>query len=854
MMRTVTLALAASAVCLRVSAQVQTFEDGYWPAIRLAAQEPDGPVHAAGSGEAWGQWNLNENWQPGGNSPWNPWGSSDTATGIPQSMETAADGSAISIWTRKGDGTIFVCSQHGNIGVTAWLSGLNGPAALARALVDSHSNLWVTEAALNIRKAPPRQNQSLVHTIIPDELWPSGNATNRLPVPMAEDARGRIWFWSDCRLGDDARGAIHGVLIHENGAITNRPVLQGVPDGRISVIAPLDGNTLWLAVRYQGIFSVNPDTLAGAQVAEPETNAFRFVQNIFSVGRDRFVISGSQADFNHDGLVSVLWRWRDGRWTKVVDGLDTDASPEQLAGRHWTVTKDGLWLGSFGMGGWFVPLDDRPTQAINWQKNSPFDTINRWFHLKGGQMMGLQFGRGAIVADPALLMEPPVRPASAAVIHTARPLVQTENGSVFGFLRGRQGMLCEWYGRSWHEHPLPDDFQPDGGYETILDSLNRIWWVHLPYSTPDSTPTCIFDRARAQFEKFSSYPSALQAQLSHLPGLRLGANEYFAPKFSTNGQICFEDSFWKLYYFNGHVWHEWEKSKISNPQPWYQARVNPFFATDGSLAVTLNNVTWSFSELEGWRTNTVARPAEDGKIVPGENPFPPAPPPGSSIESTATDRLGVCWLTSGGKLFRSAFGLTRECFPANEPEPFADGRKLTEVLTDNLGNAFLRTSVQGRDEYVLLPAREPLPRAKAELVENDDDGVVLKLAADIPSPLFIWRLDDAPWSRASTNQTLRLDDLPAGRHRVRVIALDQQLQVSPDAAAVFIEPLLAPAERIQEWMKELGDKDYTRREAAVRGLSRNARSALPALREARQSETDPDRRWWLDAAIQQCEH
>jgi len=31
-------------------------------------------------------------------------------------------------------------------------------------------------------------------------------------------------------------------------------------------------------------------------------------------------------------------------------------------------------------------------------------------------------------------------------------------------------------------------------------------------------------------------------------------------------------------------------------------------------------------------------------------------------------------------------------------------------------------------------------------------------------------------------------------------------------------------------------------------------TALPALREARDSESDPDRRWWLDAAIQQCDH
>ena len=505
------------------------------------------------------------------------------------------------------------------------------------------------------------------------------------------------------------------------------------------------------------------------------------------------------------------------------------------------------------MGGWFVPLDDGPPQAINWQKNSPFDTVNRWFQLKNGQMLGLQFGRGAIIADPALLTQNPVRPASASIIHPTRPLVQTGDGRVFGLLRGRQGMFCEWAGQGWHEYPMPENFQPDGSYEMTTDSLNRIWWIRFVYSSWESAPTCFFDPARQRFESFPSYASALQAQLPRLPALRLGSNEYFAPKFSTDGRICYEDRFFKLHYFNGRVWHEWEKSKISHPQPWYQAMVNPFFAADGSLTVTLNNVTWSFSELDGWRTNAAARPAEENKIVPLKNTVSPAPPAGASIDSTVTDRLGVCWLTSGGQLFRSAFGVTRECFPANEPQPFADGRKLTQALVDNSGNAFLRTSVQGRDEYVLLPAREPLPRATAKLVENGDEGVTLQLSANIPSPLFSWRLDDAPWEKAATNQTLRFDELSAGRHRVGVIALDGQLQASPEAAEVSFETVSVPLEQIKKWIAQLGDKDFTRREAAVRGLARQAKLALPALREARDSERDPDRRWWLDAAIQQCD-
>jgi hypothetical protein len=853
-MRTSILAVAACAVCLRVSAQVETYETGTWAAIRVAAQETNGPIHAAGSGEAWGQWNLNENWRPGDNPPWNPWGSDDTARGVPFSMEKAGDGSVISIWTNRSDGKVFILTQRGNIGVQGSVSGIAGPAALVRVLVDSQSNLWVTEAGMNIYKVPPHQNRTLVHAITPGEIGTTGTATNRLPVSMAEDARGRIWFWSDFRYVNGGNGEFHAVLIHENGAVVRHATLEGLPDARIFVIAPMDGNALWIASCYDGIVSVNLDTLAGTRIAEPETNAFSTVQNMFAIGADRYVLSGSQYEYRRDGLLSTLWRQRGGQWTKVIDGLDIGAVPDQLADRHWSVTKDGLWLGSFGMGGWFVPPDDRPAQAINWQKNSPFDSINRWFQLKGGQMMGLQFGRGALVADAVLLTQEPARRASALVFQAACPLVQTEDGRVFGFLRGRPGMFCKWERSGWHEYPLPEGLGPDWGFETSVDSLNRIWWLQLPDSTRNSTPCFIFDPARGQFERYSSYPSALQAQLPRLPALRLGSNEYFAPKFSADGRICFEDRFLKLYYFNGRVWNEWEKSKISNPQNWYQPMVNPFFATDGSLAVTLNNATWSFSELEGWRTNAAARPPEESKIAPGRKPFPSAPPAGAKFESTITDRLGVCWVTAGGQLYRSAFGLTRACFAANEPEPFADGRRLADVIVDNPGNAFFDATIRGHLEYVLVPAHEPLPHATVKLLENGEEGVTLQLAANIDSPLFSWQMDDAPWSQTATNRTLRFDELSPGRHCARVVVLDEHLQTDPQAAEITFDVISAAPGQIQKWMAQLGDPDFARREAAVRGLARQAKAALPALREARGSESDPDRRWWLDAAIQQCEH
>jgi hypothetical protein len=866
-MRIKILAAAACAVCLQISAQVDIYETGTWPDIRVAAQETNGTIHAAGVGDAWRAWNWNENWQPSyNNSPWNAWGSSDTGGAVPVSMDTAGDGSVISLWENKTDGSVLALLQSGNYGGTARLAGIRGPAERVRVLMDSQANLWVTEAGVNICQATSRQNYHrqtppLVHAITLGELWPGGNATNRLPVSMAEDARGRIWFWSNCLLGDDSRGAIRGVLIHENGGVTNCATLAGVPAGRISVIAPLDGTNLWLAVRDAGIFSVNPDTLAGTRVEAPEKNAFLVVQQIFSVGEDRYVISGAPWEFNSHGLRSALWRWRDGQWKKLVDGLDIYGSSEQLADRRWLVTKEGLWLGAFGLGGWFVPLDDGPAQVINWQKNSPLDTIHRWFQLKDGRMLGLQFGRGGIIADAALLAQKPAMPPTARIVPmtfflpTTSPLVRTTDGKVFAVLCGDEAALNEWDGQQWQRHPFPDKVQPWGSCKITGDSQGRIWLMDALYNPdPALVATYVFDPGKNRFQKFSNLRGAIQAQLAATPDFRIGNGEPGFPEFSRDGRICYDSNDrWQVNYFDGHQWRAWHKNTGIMTGEYLHSGPDhsPFFAPNGKLSIVLNEHVWQFDDLTGWKKTDLKPDTARPPVAPKENSV--APPYAPTADSIVADDHGIYWVVAGRQLFRTGHGLHVAVFAPNEPQPFADGRKLISVLTDKFGSTFLRTSVQGRDEYVLVPARGPLPQTTAKLLENGDDGVTLQLTANIPSPRFSWRVDDALWSNADTNQTLHLEELSAGKHRVQVIALDAQLQTDPVPVEIAFGSHAVPGQQIQKWIAQLGDKDFSRREAAVKNLSRQAALALPALRQARERETDPDRRWWLDAAIQQCE-
>ena len=805
------------------TAQLATFESGDWPKLQVAAQSKEGAILAAGSGEPWRAWRWSDNWQPSyHNSPWNAWGSSDTANGKPASMERLSDGSLASFWDRPDDGSAFLLIHDQNRNLPK-LRGLTGPARLARVYLDSRTNLWVTEAGMTIGLTPKPMNRihqkpELRQAITVNELWPGGSPTNRLPVSLIEDARGRIWFWSNCQFGGNDHGAVRGVFIATGEQVIHHPGLPGVPTNRISVLASVATN-LWIAVRDSGIYSVNLDTLAGTRVAEPEKNAFQNVQNIFTVSDDCYVISGAAWEHNQRGLVSSLWRLRNGRWAKLIDGLDRDNFAEQLAERRWLVTKEGLWLGSFGLGGWFVPrADDAKPHPINWQKNSPLDTIHRWFQLKDGNLLGLQFSRGGLVADPALLMQPPVRPPTASVVLTSRPLVRTEDGNILAVLRGDESALQQWDGQRWKRHAFPDGLVLWGECQLATDSQSRVWLIDQSWNPdPLLRPTLIFDPATGRFTRFSSYRTTLQTQAAKLANSRLTGSPIFAAAFSADGRICYEDRTWTLSYFDGRTWREWHLNRIVNGGLRDSSAPRaPFFASDGQLSIPLNGTLWQLDELNGWKDTTkpasasgvVPKPRRSGSVAPVNFP---------SAESIVADDHGNFWAVANKQLFKAGHGLRVPCFAPDEPQPFADGRQLAEVLSHQSGAVFLRTTpaLPLREEYVLLPARTPLPETSVQLVDNRDDSSTFRLTANFAAPRFSWRVNDGAWSEATTNQTLLLDDLAAGKHHLTVVAVDERLQDDPTPAEISFEVKLNSEQRVTKWIAQLGDKDFSRREAAV---------------------------------------
>lgn len=838
---------------LRLEAQIQILDTEPWTQFHVAAQDRRGKIVFGGKGvNTWREWEhvVRELFLRDAN---------DLENGFTKalSFEQGMSGDLVFVFEKEQTKklALVACYERGR---THYFRDLQGSAQLTQVFMDSRTNIWATEAAEKIVYFPyatrGREDAGRIMQTLPvDAFWPNIGSTplTRFPISMTEDARGRVWFWSNFQLASFSNGALRGVLLGDQNGVTIKTALPGVPEIKfVASIASVDTTNLWIALRYKGIYSIDLETLCGVQVAEPEPKVFRAVQKIFSVGSDCYVITGDENARATNGLSGVLWRRHGGVWQKVVEGLDYTVAYEQWAERRWLATPQGLWLTGYGTGGWFVPANGGQACQINWKAGLPFSTVDRWFIRPDGQLLGLQFGQGGFLADEAVVIANCQRKARAQPLYTNGALQQTADGKIYGFMMGRPRILKQWDGQQWHDHTLPEN-NWHASHDLVTDSLNRVWLVYSQWGANDSRPCFIFNPSDGKSQYFFNFKAALQAHAKNFPVLYMGQSRELSPIISSDGRICFEDKYNKLYYYNGRSWLEWSKDEIGGQDA--DLRIHPSFDSENRLCVWIEKTQWTYTELEGWHKNSTSerepvincaatsQPAVAAEIL-------------NRASSIITDRLGAVWFTLDKQLFRSAFGKTEACFRPNEADPFLDGRKLVSVLLDNEGNALLLTRTKVKEEYIFVSAVAKPPETTAKTLRQDGTTFEFEMQSlDTGKAYFSWRVDDGPWSVAQSNRFACLDSLQPGNHRFQAVAINEQFQNDPTPARVFFEVSGKAEETINHWIIKLGDKDFAQREAAVRKLVARGKLVLPALHAARERETDPDRLWWLDSAIQQCE-
>ena len=746
-------------------------------------------------------------------------------------------------------------SRHSGTNSTL-LGRVTNTGSMPRVFADSASNFWLSADGPAIGRILPDGKTEPGYVIATNQCHANGRPKPETysswnPVCAVEDGRGRVWFWSDALAGAINQATLRGVVIADGGQWEEHPVLEGVPDRPYSVLARKDAARLWLAVEQDALYEVDVATLRATKVTEPEPRAFEFVQKIFAVDADWYVIAGAMWNNGIPSRTGKLWRLRAGTWQKLLDGLDSRTEYREHPRRPWVVAGDSLWLGAFGSGAWCVPLDGRPPVLIDWRRGWPLADTQRLLKLADGRLLGVGFGKASLVVNVADVLAAEQTAPAIRTLTAHRALVQDAQGGLWGSLADSDGALSEWDGQQWQPHPLPAAIKPREMWYLTIDARHRVWWM------PDyrGGTTGVFDPARGAWEVFTNYPAALQAQLGQALAPWRGSGERFLiPSFSADGRITFRDSWWKVNYFNGQTWQKWGREEITGDKT-FPIDGPPFFDRATNVAVNIAGSTWELTAEKGWHTKSFEAGFGDREFWP-----PPVVPPHDcpiqKPDSIVRDSQGAYWLTSQNQLFKALLGLCVPQFAKTDRQPFADGRRLTEAQVDRAGNVFLHTDhtdLSGGTDYVILSPRGPVPATHLTVQRESADTFTARYSATATGTVwFVWRLDGDPWSAPRQDSQVKFQWLPAGTHRLEMAVIDDRLQIDPVPATATLEVQIDQVRQLAALIAALGGKELANREAAVLALVRQPARALPALKAARATAND-NQRWWIDVAIQQIE-
>jgi hypothetical protein len=784
-------------------------------------------------------------------------------TGVPSGagpvvFARGPDGAVYCVW--GGGANPHAVTRHQG---DAWKLVANFTAPLVglpHLLLDDAGYLWITDRGRYIYRISLQGKALWAYGITEGQFLEDGRPENMRsplnPIFAAADARGRLWFWSDCLAGGTNLASLAGVLIYDNGRVQHAAHIDGVPDKKISIVAPDDAEHMWLAVADDQLYRVDIDTLTATPVPEPSPQAFRYVQKIFQTNQETYLVAGSMwqpvPERSGGGRSGALWRLRDGKWERLIDGLDMRPEYAQHPFRPFLATGRGLWVGAFGNGPWFVPAGRGEPALIDWHYDYPLDGSEAMFQLADGRLLIVSANEGSLAVKPDELLAAFESPSEVSTLNPPRTFIQDVRGHILGLLPWVENALSDWDGKTWTDHPLPGGFDSQHFFGFAADSLDRIWL--LPGAL--AKVVAIFEPIHQTFEVYSSYADALQAQLSLRERFHLDGNLFMTPSFSSDGRICYRDEWAQVRYFDGQKWLRWGRKEIEGTNiPHLDGPA--FFDRAGNVAVNIGGKTWEFTEAKSWHmTDFEPGLGTDRQRQARHSPAPPAGCDIGNPDSIAQDRLGTYWLTHRGQLYRAIPGLCLPQFSPREHQPFIDSREVRKVLIDLEGNAFLETYFHFNSnfgEYVTVKARPPRPKTFVHATVSPLGAVKLQFEARSEGKLwFTWRVDGGPWAAPTDKREAKLEWLSNGKHRIEAAAINERLQIDPTPAQAQVEIQIDPRQQISALIKQLQDPDYSVRNAAVAALLRQPAVALPLLRSARE-KADTDQRWWIDAAIQQIE-
>lgn len=410
-----------------------------------------------------------------------------TPLGVPEHSQLTAlargsDGAVYGVWNDGAD-TLVTRHQEATSKLLARFTGRLKDRP--HIFVDARGNAWVTEQGRRIFRVTPNGEAECVYTIPDSQFREEGRPKNDKsafdPIYATADARGRIWFWSDCLAGRMHWASIQGVLVFDGEKVEHHPQIAGVPDKMFSIVAPEDADHMWLAVASDQLYRIDVNTFTATPAPAQDSQAFRYLQKIFRAGEDTYVVSGPVSkpvpEKSGGGQSGALWRLRSGAWTRVVNGLDMAPESYPQPSRPFLATEGNLWLGAFATGPWLIPKGEGNPVLVDWHYGNPLDGSEGLFLLADGRLLICSPQQGSIAASPADLLAAFQAPPEVRTLNPARLLLQDARGHLQGVLATEGNAFSDWDGQKWTEHPFPPTFNAAEMWGATVDSLNRTWFL-----------------------------------------------------------------------------------------------------------------------------------------------------------------------------------------------------------------------------------------------------------------------------------------------------------------------------------------------------------------------------------------
>ena len=782
----------------------------------------------------------------------------------PSALASGPEGEVYCLWS-AGEDEHAVTRHRGS--VSKVLAHFTGKVSelFPNIFIDPNKNIWITEAGIHIYRITPDGKAECAYTIEYDHRYdanlPKDAELNFDSVYATADGQGRVWFWSGRRGGGRGVPSLRGILIFDGKSFS---LHSDLPDPSVKTFSALDAedaNHMLLGGPQGDLYRVDIRTLTAEAVAEPASDAFRFVQSIYHVGHATYIVSvdGSMpvAERSGEGRMGALWRLQDGAWKRLVNGIDMRPQMSNDSARSFLETSAGLWLGAYGTGPWFIPTGSGEPVHVDWRYGYSLVDSDGLMALPDGRLLLVattpgSMACGSMAVMPADLLAAFQSPANVRTLNPLRGLLADERGHIWGFLWGDRPVISEWDGKTWADHSLPGEFSPLSFWNFGMDSQDRIW---VQYNRCQG-PVVILNPGRGDTETYPDLSAAFQAQLPNRASFHVQGYRFTLPTFTLDGRIGYRDPCELAHYFNGHEWQTWKPQQIAGTR-----RGNfdgpAFFDRAGNFAVNLEGKTWEYIQAQGWRlTSFEPGYGNDQERLALHSP---PPPPGCAVsnpESVAQDRWGTYWLTSRGQLYRAIPGLCVPQFSSGQRQPFGDSRTIKTVLIDPAGNAFLETYFLAHPdigEYVIVNARPPLGPTK--MYASVEASGIVKLHFETQTKdkgWFTWRVDGGAWTPPTESAETAVFGLANGPHSIEGATLDDRLQIVPIPGVADVAVHVDHEKQLAALIEQLKNPDYSLREAAMAGLVRQSALALPLLQAARE-KVGLDQRWWIDAAIQQIE-